>query len=436
VEQLPNTQAQKFDVLGTAGLTSLPSVVKDTAWLLLSQFAGRGTLIVSGAGIAWVMGANAFADFSYLALTSATLTTFFSLGAGTAITRYVAAGGNDRGAAEGSRILGSLALGLGGAILALTLVGLLPHSFLPNAVASLQAPLLVALAAQLVGYLALSVLAGEGRFSTTTGASVASGFVLLLLVATGLWTRSVILVIWAIPISQAALLVVAGRSCAPTIAGYLTNLSLRGLASEMSAVAGFSVPMFITSLLATTGPWALGLKLLSQSKSEFAAYSAGLQWLSLVLVLPGALTNAYLPRVFRMTAMGKDSATSSRTVTINALQSTGIAVAGAALLLPLSGWLIHLHGDVLRGKRDVFCAFIVAATIMSPINPLGNGILAKNGQVIWMALTALWCALLLVVAYLAPISTALSAGWDLCACYATLLILAVITHRQLTVSRC
>jgi len=410
---------------------ALPSVVKDAAWVLFGQVSGRGTLFLAGAAVAWALGAGAFADFSYLALTSATLMTVSSIGAGTAITRYVATRPGAAAIDESSRIAASCLIGLLGGGATLILIAALPSVVVPKAVAYLRVPLIIALGAQLAGNLTVSVLAGERRFASTAFANLAAGLLLISLAALSILLRSRELVIWAIPLSQLAFFVLTARASIGFLLADFKLVRTRDVVSAMPSVLRFALPMFVTSLLATTGPWVIGLQLVSYDKAEFAAYSAGLQWFSLVLVMPGALTSAYLPRVFRDYRLSGSGETRRPESTVygNAKLAVAIAASTAVIVLLLGNALIQFHGQVLRGHWGVFAAFVLAAVLVAPTNPLGNGLAARNGQGTWMCLTGIWWAALLSFARLQPVDTALSAGVDFCLAYSILLLLTLGTTR-------
>jgi O-antigen/teichoic acid export membrane protein len=415
----------------------LATVIRDTAWVFVGQVAGRGLLFLTGAALAWKLGAGVFGDFSYLALTSATLTTYFSVGAGTAIIRHVATRSADTRAERAPHIAAAALIALTGGGAAVLLIIALPGLFLPAAVGHLQIPLICALCAQLLSGLASSVLTGERNFAAIAGANVAAGLILMLTALAGALINAPLLIVWSIPVSQLALLVVLARAALPCLSGDMDLLSRANVIASIMPALRFSGPVFLLSVLATTGPWVLGMLLLRVSRGEFAAYSAGLQWFSLVLVIPGALSSAYLPRLFREAAAPAvaASALAIRTVRANTLQSLTLAALIAGVLLPLAGILTRLHGDVLRGRQGVFAAFMLAAVLSAVTNPIGNGMVANERQLRWLGLTALWLLTILGAAFAAPISTALGVALDMCVGYALLLLLALSSDRWTQASR-
>jgi O-antigen/teichoic acid export membrane protein len=423
----PATAISKFAEMTYQNRFALSSVFKDAGWVLFGQVSGRGTTFLAGAGIAWALGTNAFADFSYLVLTSAALTTASSIGSGAAIIRYVAMRPSGVGNEGIPIVVAACLVGLLGGVALLLLVAALPSFFFPKAVEYLQTPILFTFGLQLVGGLTSSVLFGERKFASTAMANLASGFSLILLVAISILNKSRELAIWAIPLSQCVFFLLTARASAKFLSLEFRSTRLADAFAAMPSVMRFALPVFVISLLATTGPWAIGMLLLGTDKGEFAAYSAGLQWFSLILVVPGALTNAYLPRVFRNYAGVAIDAPRrpDATVTRNAKQALAIAAGGAALVLAFGDVLIQFHGQVLRAHRSVLTAFVLAAVVVAPTNALGNGLAARDWQVTWMALTGAWWAALLSVGYLYPVTTALSAGVDMCFAYSLLLLLAL-----------
>jgi len=403
------------------------TVIKDTAWVFVGQVAGRGMLFLTGAALAWKLGSGAFADFSYLALTSAALTTYFSVGAGTAIVSYVA-GRTAQTRAERAPLIAAAALiAATGGFTAVLLIVIVPGLFLPVAVTHLRIPLICALCAQLGSGVVTSVLTGEHDFAAIAIANVVAGLILPTVAIAGALLASPQLILWSIPISQLALLAWAAFAALPYVASDLRKLSWPAVTACIRPALTFSGPVFLLSVLATTGPWVLGMLLLRVSRSEFAAYSAGLQWFSLVMVIPGALSSAYLPRLFR--EAGQSAADSqmraARTLRTNVVQSLTIAVVVAAAMLPLVSVLTRFHGEVLRARPGVFITFVMAAVLTAITNPIGNGMVANQRQLRWLGFTAIWLAMLLGIAVGIPITTALGAGLDLCLGYLLLLLLAL-----------
>jgi O-antigen/teichoic acid export membrane protein len=413
---------------------ALSSVFKDAGWVLLGQISGRGTIFLAGAGIAWALDGNTFADFSYLVLTSAALTTASSMGSGAAITRYVAMRPSGVANEGVSKVVAACLVGLLGGVALLLLVTALHSFFFPQAVEYLETPILFTFGTQVAGILTSSVLFGERKFASTAIANLASGCLLILVVALSILNKSRELAIWAIPLSQCAFFLFTARASAKFLLLEFRSTRLIGAISAIPSVMRFALPVFVTSLLATTGPWVIGMLLLGTDKREFAAYSAGLQWFSLILVVPGALTNAYLPRVFRdYVGVGADPPRRlDATVNRNAKQSLAIAAGGALLALAFGNLLIQFHGQVLLGHKGVFTAFVLAAVILAPTNPLGNGFTAQDRQVMWMVLTGAWWAALLGVGYLYPVTTALSAGIDMCFAYSFLLLMTLAATRLMS----
>lgn len=384
---------------------------------------GRGTLFCAGAAVASRLGASAFADFSYLALTSATLTAYFSVGAGTAITRYVAIMPEARAASGNAPLAAAALLGVLGGVLALALLAAFPGAFMPNSVIHLKAPLMAAFAAQMLGGMTLSALAGRRQFVLAACANLCGGVVLIITALFGILKNAPVVVIWAIPASQFSLLLVTTVAAWKLVFFEAHGVGLRAAFRHMSAVLKFAAPMFVISLLASSGPWALSLLLVRSDKAEFAAFSAGLQWFSLVLVIPGAVSSAYLPRLFQQSSMGHSlpSAQVNYTIRANVLQSLFIALAVAVVILPLAPILLRFHGEVLRGRISTFAAFVFTGVLAAVTNPIGNGLVARNGQLTWLRLTFVWLAAVLLTALLGGRATAFSASLDLCAGYVVLL---------------
>jgi hypothetical protein len=72
-------------------------------------------------------------------------------------------------------------------------------------------------------------------------------------------------------------------------------------ASDAVRVFGFSLPIFLVGLLASTGPWAVGRIILGGEgcAHALALFAIGLQWFSLGMFLPASLSRVYVRRMVR-----------------------------------------------------------------------------------------------------------------------------------------
>lgn len=165
---------------------------------------------------------------------------------------------------------------------------------------------------------------------------------------------------------------------------------------DLRTIGAFAGPMFIVSLLAASGPWAVGRMILSTQNGnyEFALYSIGLQWFAFGMIIPGLTSRVVLPRVVR--AAGLNSINNTRDISrIGALTALVAAVIMSLFVLLFGTQLIRLYGHHYDTHPWLIIAFVTIAVVTAPSNAIGNVIVARDGQFQWLLLTIFWFILVL-----------------------------------------
>jgi hypothetical protein len=197
--------------------------------------------------------------------------------------------------------------------------------------------------------------------------------------------------------------VIAGR-----VVGWRRMFAGFGLRrADLLRVYGFAGPMMLVTLMAASGSWLVGRIILHGKGAEhaFALYSIGLQWFSLALLLPGMISRVVLPRLVR--TIGGAQAYSQQLVRQGALLATGAALGMTVLVVVFGPWLMSIYGTNYDAGRWFIAAYMGAAIFSAPANTLGNSIVARDGQWIWMGTTFVWLLVMLLTA-----TTSVNAGLD------------------------
>lgn len=365
----------------------------DVLYAAISQALGRGSLILASILVANFMTTESFAAFTYFNLTVSAIAAFSTLGLGTAAARIFAEGNIDLDDAAKERMRTVLFVTAIAALLAALAVLVAPANLLSSAV-QVDRPLLAcAIALVTFNSVALGALSGRGSFDILALAAVLSTVVLLSGVAGAVVVESTSLAVLAIVLSMAAQFAVYLIVLRPVLSGGASGLPS---ASECAATLQIAGPMFVTSLLVGGMFWVLGRIVLGApgGVTEFSRYAVGLQWFSLTLLLPSIVTRVFFPRIVRAASEGEQQGRGI--VFANAGANLLIAAAIGAILLLAGDLLLALYGNTDLADTSAFRWFIAAAVIASPVNGLGNAIIARDpGPRHWLSLKTVWALIAL-----------------------------------------
>lgn len=365
-------------------------------WSLVSHVLHRGSLMLAAILLARSLDPQGFAAYSYFQMTVAMLATYAAMGLGVTASRYFAEFGlTHKGSAPvGTLLLLSLLI----ATVAFLVVLLLPQAWTQ---AGLPVPAwLVALgvAVTVAGVVPGGAILGLEKFRHASFVSLLSGCVMLSMAWFAAIQQSTLLGMWGIVAGMGIqgfgqLLVVIRTTGWQAISD-----SCQWSASDLRKLAEFAGPMFLVSILAGSGTWIVGRLILADAgEREFAAYAIGLQWLALGVLLPGMVSRVVLPRIVR-----------ANDASAKGLVRMGTAMALApALLMAIGGillasWLIRLYGSDYAAFAFVIPIFLGVAVLNSPINTVGNAIVAKDGQASWLIFSAASFAILVISMIAAP----------------------------------
>lgn len=341
-----------------------------------------------------------FAAYGYFQMTVAMLTTYAAMGLGVTASRYFAEFERDRGG-DSAPIGTLLALSLFLAATAFMIVLLLPGAWLHAGLPVPQWLIALGVAIAVAGVVPGGGILGLEKYRQASIVSLLSAIVMLGMAWLAARSKSPILAMWGIVGGAGVQLVGQLVVIVFTTGWQAVSDSCRWTRREIRKLAGFAGPMFLVSILAGSGTWIVGRLILADSgERNFAAYSIGLQWFALGLLLPGMVSRVLLPSLVR--SRGGDA---------KGLVRTGIAMAMApALAMVLAGLvlapsLIRLYGNEYSEFSFVIPVFLWIALMSAPVNTVGNAIVAKNGQIAWLCFSAISFVALLLTLIFAPHAT-------------------------------
>lgn len=158
-------------------------------------------------------------------------------------------------------------------------------------------------------------------------------------------------------------------------------LNRKFLLSEVSLVAHFSLPSFLSSVLFSPINWACSAILVRQPDgyAEMGIFNACNQWFALVLFLPGIVSQVILPIL--SDSEGRGNSVDARSGLFLALKANIALVAPSVAVLSLvSPWLMSLYGDSFAKGWQVMILSLVAAGIHSIQMPASQ-LLNARGKV-------------------------------------------------------
>ena len=169
---------------------------------------------------------------------------------------------------------------------------------------------------------------------------------------------------------------------------------------ELPVLWHVSLPSMATAILWLPVTWVGTLMLVRQPGgiAEMGLFGAANQWFSLLLFIPGVVTQAILPILSNQ--VGDGGKTEARRL---ALRSSGVMLILVALisapLMLASSWITAAYGPEFVAGVAVFITMLIAAIAASPQGILGNFLAADNRFWLRFRLNLLWAASYLMSAW-------------------------------------
>ena len=367
-----------------------------------------------------------FASYGYFLSTVAMLATYAALGLGVTASRLFAAVGHvdDRDTPPIGTLL-SLALIL--TFVSLFLVLLIPSEWLNAGLSVPKWMIALGVAVAVANVVPGGGILGLEKYREATVASAFSATCVLTFTAIAGYCQNPMLGMWGI-VAGMATQTVGQLAVIIRVAGWRNVTgSVRWSVADLRRLAGFAGPMFVVSILAGSGTWIVGRIILSDSgEQEFAAYTIGLQWFALGLLLPGIVSRVMLPRLVR-----------SHDQDAKRLVHHGVALAlGPSVMFALAGillgpQLIKLYGNEYLSYVLLIPSYLLVAVLYAPIDTIGNAILAKDGQRTWLRIHFITFVTLLASLLAVAEKTALWASFAHALAALLMMTMAVLSGRKL-----
>lgn len=401
-------------------------------WSLVGTVISQGLSLIAAIVTARLLGKVGFGELGMINSTMGMFGVFAGLGLGLTATKYVAEFRTKEPQRAG-RILGLsvlVSLVSGGAI-ALVLLAEAPWI----AERTINAPYLVNELRLGCGLLFLNALngaqtgalAGFEAFKTIAKVNLLRGLISFPLMIAGVWFFGLMGAVGAMVVAAAAGWWLNHQALRQECRIGGVTVSYRGAWAERQVLWQFSLPALLSGALMGPVLWLANAIMVNQpgGYGELGLINAANHWRSLIMVLPGILSNAALP--FLTSELGNEGRAGYDNL-MELVQGLAILVAlpTCAFVMYLGDRIMRLYGRDFTDGTPVLLGIIFGITIAAIGSAIGSGIIAKGFMWFGALQNFTWGLILLaVVWFFAPAWGARSFAFGFGLAYLILLIWSV-----------
>lgn len=407
-------------------------LAKSAFWVLANHVLSRGSVMLSSLLLARAFEVSEFASYAYFQLTVTMFAAYAAMGMGVAANRFFAGLKVKNHSGDDGLIAALITISVLLSVAGFALLIIIPFPGLTdNPIVPRE---LIAFGVLVTSLNAVPAGAVFGLEKYKQSASIA----FLMAVALLGWTlvaidnRRLDLAIYGL--IGAATIELFGQ-----VAIVLVSLGWRRIINAFpfnltAFVRVFSLagPMFLSSILSSTGVWVVGRFILGGASGEyaFALFSLGLQWFSLGLVLPGIVSRVLIPRLVACVD-AKAGHDSIRQDVKASLYITNFCTVGACLVAGVLGdMVLQVYGEKYKAHGLLLFLYLIPSVLAANCAIFGNIIIVANHQWRWLGLSSAWFAVLCIAAYLCRDLGAWGGSIALTSAYAVMLGLANATARK------
>lgn len=374
-----------------------------------------------------------FSLYSYFQITVSTLGAYGSLGLGVVAVRYGA--GLSVGDLDSGKLLGAVwTVSLLAALTAAAVVVMAPPALLGLDGDEIRMFASLAVFAIVAGVVPVNAVIGMEGYrsilltSTISSIAVVVGAMFAVIASKISFAIGMLAISFLIQAAGGSIVIFRSAGFQNVFGSHLVG---RRAYSRIGAFAG---PMFLVTILAATAPWIVGRSIIhgADGELEFARFAIGMQWFALGMLIPGMVSRVTLPRVLKALSETSDSVDegAKSTVKLGASLAVASAVAVSVFGLAISPMAIGFYGPVYAHDRWLIAIYMLAAVPSASANVIGNAIIARDEQILWLKLTAAFFGLAITIALYSRSLGALSGAISLGGGYAALTLLAYMAARK------
>lgn len=394
-------------LLKRLGSTHLGSrLARGTFWILLGTVLSRALGLVSSILVARLLGQLAFGELGIIQVTAGMFGTFAGFGIGVTATKYVAEFRESQRRRCGRMIGLSLAVAAGGGLVAGSCLFLFsPWLATVSLGAPHLAPLLRASAAcAIFGSIQgayLGALAGFEAFKKVAWVNWVSSVLGVGLMVLGAALAGVEGAVWGTVLQSLVGCVLGHAALAGELSRANVRLSFGFRLDEWGVLWRFTLPAFLSAVVATPAGWLSRTLLLKQpgGYAEMAVVSAANQWLNLVTMLPWMMSGVLVPIFASLYSSGRREEF-TRLLKYNLLLNGGVALAIALPLMLFAPRILGFYGSEFSDGILIF-NLTMAIAIFNAFNGLLSRAMQASGRAwIDMASSIVWAAAMLLSSWL------------------------------------
>ncbi len=245
------------------------------------------------------------------------------------------------------------------------------------------------------------ILTGFEAFRLMSFANAASGMIMFAMIIYGTYLEGLLGALWGL-LGAAGISVIVNTFiiCRLMILEKIP-FTLRITNKEWRIMWYYSLPALIGAIMISPVHWTGVALLVNQPEgyAEMAVFSAANQWFSLLLFLPGVITNTLMP-VFSDFAGKGDIIQLRKSLKMGVSMIAMFIIPMSVVAIAGSPYIMTLYGSDYSAGWPVFVAIVLAALAAGVLNLFGNMLAAFNKM--WARLFAdmAWASVYIICAYL------------------------------------
>jgi O-antigen/teichoic acid export membrane protein len=378
-----------------------------TWWAFVAAVTSQTLAIATSVAAARLLGKVQFGEFGMIQGTIAAFGVVAGGGLGMTATKHVAEyrrSHPDRAGAVIGLTLASAAA-IGGAFALALLAG--AGAF---AAAALKAPHLAAavrigsvlLLANTIGAVQAGVLTGFEAFRALARLSAWRSALALPCTVVGLWAGGLGGALWGNVVALGVGAWLGHRALRGETARHGITIAYRAARREWRLLWSFSIPSLLSSALVGPVTWAAGLMLARQPNGygELGVFSAGNQWRSALVFVPGLMGQVIVP-VLASIGIVDQRARAARVLKTSILVCGACVVPLVLALWAAGGSIMALYGQGFVGRERVLQLSVLTAGLLAVQLPVGHLITASGRMWAGALMNLGWATVLLGGAWLA-----------------------------------
>lgn len=401
-------------------------LARGAGWSLFGAAISQGSAMLAAIVTARLLGTVGFGELGMVQNTVGLFGTLAGMGLGMTATKFVA----QFRSTVPERAAGIIRLSRRVAVVSACLIALVLVVVAPVLASSaLKAPHLSATLQLAALWLLLNtltgtqtgVLAGLEAFQTIARVSLIRGVLALPVTVVGVHFWALDGVMGSLAVTAAAAWLLNERAIRSECRRSGIILSTGSPAPDWKILWSFSVPAFLSSLMAGPALWAASAILVNRPNgyAELGVFNAASQWRVAVAFVPAMLAQPLLSMLSQVGGSG-DSASYRRLLTTSVVVSLAVSLLIGGTVCAGSAWIMDAYGASFRQGRQMLNLLVLSVAISAPASVVGHALASQNRMWWGFSLNVLWTAVLVTgSAVLVPKFGALGLTYAYLASYMT-----------------